>query len=160
KRPHRQDAAVEERQGDGHGWSLRRNQGGVGRVLRARSQGHEPRHRTAVEASRRALRTFRDSSGRAGRLAGWSAGGAGASAGDTATQWTLACTSMPAAWGLVTRRGSGERRWRLRGVIVASLWKGTEEKSAAASAEGVDRKAISQTGTRPCAPPMMSAQPP
>src|SRR5262245_37284964 len=74
-----------------------------------------------------------------GRLRGWSGGGAGASAAGTATQWTVAWTSMPAACGFITRRraaGLGRRTlFGSRGVIAASLRETGNQPEAASAGD-------------------------
>src|SRR6516225_387317 len=57
-----------------------------------------------------------------GRLAGWLAAGGGASAGDTATQWMAAWTSMPAACGRVTR-SAAEDGWRTFFRLPGVMWR-------------------------------------
>jgi len=65
-------------------------------------------------------------------------GGAGVSSGGTATQWTLAWTSIPAAWRWVTCKGSCDGGWRslfwMRGVMAASKVKEKCKNGRAASA--------------------------
>src|SRR5215831_7533904 len=74
-----------------------------------------------------------------GRLGGWFGGGTGASAAGTATQWTLAWTSMPAACGFITRSRAGAlgRRsffWS-RGVIAASTRETGNQPEAASAGD-------------------------
>src|SRR6516162_10205879 len=85
----------------------------------------------------------------AGRLAGWLAAGGGASAGDTATQWMAAWTSMPAACGRVTR-SAAEDGWRtffcLRGVMAAPDKERDHGTKRPRAREGFDKRHFPKRG--------------
>src|SRR5216683_3212473 len=86
----------------------------------------------------------------AGRLGGWSGGGAGASWDGTATQWTLAWMSMPAACGCVTRSRSravgGRRFFGMRAVMAASRGEKERRHKRPRAREAMQRKQFLKRG--------------